>query len=156
MALSGTPGGRNRRCCSRGLQNILILGLGFFLVMGVRLNISLKPPARSTSPVALKQATASPPGAFTACLRRYGPIWLAEPLGCGVPVLLFATPAFSPTDSCLLSHPQGYSPCQSFASSLLNFKCLPVGEISIGVIYLFLAAGSLVAPSVVGRYGPRR
>jgi hypothetical protein len=27
----------------------------------------------------------------------------------------------------------GYMPCQSFSSTLLNFACLPVGEISIGV-----------------------
>jgi len=28
----------------------------------------------------------------------------------------------------------GYMPVQSFASSLLNFRCIPMGDISIGVV----------------------
>ena len=28
----------------------------------------------------------------------------------------------------------GYMPVQSFASSLLNFSCIPMGDISIGVV----------------------
>jgi len=43
--------------------------------------------------------------------------------------------------------------CQSFASSLLNFDCVPLGEISIAVIYASLALGSLVAPKVIERFG---
>ena len=44
---------------------------------------------------------------------------------------------------------------QSFASSLLNFSCIPMGDISIGIVYIALAAGSLCAPAVITRAGPR-
>ena len=47
----------------------------------------------------------------------------------------------------------GYNPCQSFASSLLNFDCIPLGTISIAVIYAALATGSLVAPAIIARWG---
>lgn len=49
----------------------------------------------------------------------------------------------------------GYNPVQSFASSLLNYSCLPLGDISIGLVYLALAVGSLFAPSVIATVGPR-
>jgi MFS family permease len=49
----------------------------------------------------------------------------------------------------------GFNPIQSFASSLLNFQCVPIGDISIGLIYAAGALTSLFAPTIVGRYGPR-
>eukprot|EP00038_Savillea_parva_P025857 m.49843 g.49843 ORF g.49843 m.49843 type:complete len:565 (+) comp7172_c0_seq2:499-2193(+) len=49
----------------------------------------------------------------------------------------------------------GFYPAQSFASSLLNFTCVPLGDISIGVVYLVGALGALIAPALVGRWGTR-
>lgn len=39
----------------------------------------------------------------------------------------------------------GYNPVQNFASSLLNFECLPVGDISIGIVRVFVTFASAAA-----------
>ena len=47
-------------------------------------------------------------------------------------------------------------PCQNFANTLLNLPCLPVGSISIGVIYFFLGLSAIGAPAVIRKYGEKR
>jgi len=50
----------------------------------------------------------------------------------------------------------GYQPVQSFATSLLDTKCLPLGSISIGSIYFFLAISATTAPYFITRFGAVR
>jgi MFS family permease len=50
----------------------------------------------------------------------------------------------------------GYMPCQNFASLLLNLPCLPIGSISIGVIYFFLAISASGASAVIRRAGEKK
>ena len=47
----------------------------------------------------------------------------------------------------------GYITVQGFASTLLNFSCVPLGDISIGVIYFCFAVASLGAPGVIEKWG---
>jgi hypothetical protein len=49
----------------------------------------------------------------------------------------------------------GFGPTQQFATTLLNFACLPLGSISMGLLYLTLSTTSIVAPLVVRRWGLR-
>ena len=50
----------------------------------------------------------------------------------------------------------GYSPCQNFASTLLNLPCLAVGDISIGIIYLMLSMSAVCASAVIRRTGEKK
>ena len=49
----------------------------------------------------------------------------------------------------------GYGPTQQFATTLLNFPCMPLGSISMGLLYGTLSVASIFAPLICRRWGLR-